>query len=323
MNCSTETNDFFWQEQEDGVDADGTVTIRTANSQAVIRLRAVPLPQEVTELLDKHSSLIRDYDQALASRSAKLPECLSKAMTEFRRALVKAFADGGWPEETVEQLWSVGPRRCGPNVLLNRVPGFQRPALFQEHVVEREETSLPMSEDDSCSSELAHEHRRRSLHARELVTDSNGMEESYLSLSVDREHCLGNGLERSNGLLGDCDDRSAYDCLHRKSNGFSSSLASGRNRVRADYDNSFVGGFQLATLAGPLCQEPMMGVAFVVEQWDLDLSVEDPGIHGPLSGQIISTVKEGCRRAFQAQPQRLLCAMYSCNIQVTSEALRK
>lgn len=42
---------------------------------------------------------------------------------------------------------------------------------------------------------------------------------------------------------------------------------------------------------------------------------------GPLSGQIMSCVKEGCKKAFQAQPQRLMAAMYSCNIQVTAEAL--
>ena len=43
--------------------------------------------------------------------------------------------------------------------------------------------------------------------------------------------------------------------------------------------------------------------------------------YGPFSGQIMSVVKEGCRRAFQAQPQRLMAAMYSCNIQVNAEVL--
>ena len=37
---------------------------------------------------------------------------------------------------------------------------------------------------------------------------------------------------------------------------------------------------------------------------------------GPLSGQIVSTVKEACRKAFQARPQRLAAAMYTCDIQV-------
>lgn len=43
--------------------------------------------------------------------------------------------------------------------------------------------------------------------------------------------------------------------------------------------------------------------------------------YGPLSGQIMSCVKEGCRKAFQAQPQRLMAAMYSCSIQVNAEVL--
>ena len=35
------------------------------------------------------------------------------------------------------------------------------------------------------------------------------------------------------------------------------------------YDNSIVNGFQLATLAGPLCEEPMMGVCFVLKKWEI------------------------------------------------------
>jgi hypothetical protein len=36
---------------------------------------------------------------------------------------------------------------------------------------------------------------------------------------------------------------------------------------------------------------------------------------------MMSAVKEGCRKAFQAQPQRLMAAMYTCNIQVNAEVL--
>ena len=45
--------------------------------------------------------------------------------------------------------------------------------------------------------------------------------------------------------------------------------------------------------------------------------------YGPLSGQLISAVKEGCRRAFMSQPMRLMAAMYSCEIQATAEVLGK
>jgi len=46
-------------------------------------------------------------------------------------------------------------------------------------------------------------------------------------------------------------------------------------------------------------------------------------IYGPLSGQLISTSKEACRKAFQTQPQRLMAAMYTCTIQATAEVLGK
>lgn len=37
--------------------------------------------------------------------------------------------------------------------------------------------------------------------------------------------------------------------------------------VRGNLEYSFVNGYQLATLAGPLCEEPMQGVCFVVDEW--------------------------------------------------------
>ena len=49
--------------------------------------------------------------------------------------------------------------------------------------------------------------------------------------------------------------------------------------------------------------------------------VADIGRRCQLSGQLISCVKEGCRKAFQAHPQRLMWAMYTCVIQATTDVL--
>ena len=89
------------------------------------------------------------------------------------------------------------------------------------------------------------------------------------------------------------------------------------------YETSLENGFQLATLAGPLCEEPLMGCAFVLNDFKLDESDDSNDLYGPLSGQIVSIVKEGCRRAFQAHPQRLMAAMYSCDIAVKADVLGK
>lgn len=47
------------------------------------------------------------------------------------------------------------------------------------------------------------------------------------------------------------------------------------------------------------------------------------GCYGPVSGQLIAAMKDACRHAFQAQPQRLMAAMYTCEIMATSEVLGK
>ncbi|XP_055352088.1 elongation factor-like GTPase 1 [Paramacrobiotus metropolitanus] len=82
-------------------------------------------------------------------------------------------------------------------------------------------------------------------------------------------------------------------------------------------------GFNLATLAGPLCEEPMMGVAFVVEDLQMAPREDEEAAGSVGGGQVISSVKEACRRAFQAQPQRLMLAMYYCVIQASSDVLGK
>eukprot|EP00123_Amoebidium_parasiticum_P003237 comp14528_c0_seq1/m.10737 comp14528_c0_seq1/g.10737 ORF comp14528_c0_seq1/g.10737 comp14528_c0_seq1/m.10737 type:complete len:1107 (-) comp14528_c0_seq1:147-3467(-) len=126
-----------------------------------------------------------------------------------------------------------------------------------------------------------------------------------------------------------------------------------RNQRLADLDNSIVNGFQLATSAGPLCEEPMRGVCFRVEDAvfaeDLMEHPEAPptptmdraldsGVEsgaegevpqnvslrtGSMSGQLVSAVKEGCRRAVLLANPRLAVAMYTCEIQATSDVLGK
>lgn len=97
------------------------------------------------------------------------------------------------------------------------------------------------------------------------------------------------------------------------------------NDPRRDFNSSLVNGFQLTTGAGPLCEEPMQGVCFVVLEWSVQSEGEDLNARGfgPFSGQVLTAAKEVCRQAFQNQPQRLVTPMYSCNIVVNAEMLGK
>lgn len=92
-----------------------------------------------------------------------------------------------------------------------------------------------------------------------------------------------------------------------------------------------------------------MGVCFSMERWDIlsaahqnlpkdgsklcpdpadedetagpERRPESSDCYGPVSGQLIATMKEVCRHAFQAQPQRLMAAMYTCEIIATADVL--
>jgi ribosome assembly protein 1 len=181
----------------DTENAGEVIAVSTPNKQSTVKIRAAPLPAEVTSLLEAHTELLKAVDKHIYSKAGHqneeqndkkfedsssgsqmvLTERTLKAIETLKEKLKDAFTSAGDEWKYAEtQIWSVGPRRCGPNVLLNRVPAYDHPSIWQR------------------------------LHGSD---------------------------------------------------------------PRLEYDSSFVNGFQLATLAGPLCEEPMMGVCFIVEDWAL------------------------------------------------------
>ncbi|CAG0889912.1 unnamed protein product, partial [Darwinula stevensoni] len=225
-------------------DLSGSITMKTSNRLCTVRICAKPLPVQVTLLLEQNGEILKALDHQWTknrNEDFELSQVTMDRLAELQSQLETAFQEAG-PDwiDAVSKIWSFGPRRCGPNILLNRVPGY---------------------------------------------ASREGAFEALRTGSVSRLW---------------------------------------------EYDSSFISGFQLATLNGPICEESMMGVCFVVEDWILESPLQNNsglevgGIsqpYGPFSGQIMSTVKECCRRAFQAQPQRLMIPMYSCTIHVTAEAL--
>lgn len=201
------------------------VVMSTPDKRCLIKVEAVPLSSEVIAILEKNVDLFRALDQ---ESNESLSETILQVKNEVRAQLETALRDIV-NDLDVDRIWCLGPKRCGPNLLLNG---------FNEH-----------------------------------------------------------------------------GSIWKKS-----------NQPVCQYDSSILNGFQLATMAGPLCEEPMMGVAFIIHDIQIEGNPEissSSGIHGPLSGQIVSTMKEGCRKAFQNHPQRLMAAMYSCDIQVQAEVLGK
>ncbi|KAG0012811.1 Cytoplasmic GTPase/eEF2-like protein (ribosomal biogenesis) [Entomortierella chlamydospora] len=89
-------------------------------------------------------------------------------------------------------------------------------------------------------------------------------------------------------------------------------------------------GFQIATNGGPLCSEPMLGMAFFVKEVEIlengqegGASAEGRSKMAVTSGQVITTMRDACRLGFLEWSPRLMLAMYSCDIQTTAEVLGK
>lgn len=82
--------------------------------------------------------------------------------------------------------------------------------------------------------------------------------------------------------------------------------------------------FQLATAQGPLCHEPMQGVAVLVEEVALSVSEEEGTARdrlGRLTGEVITTVQSAVRTGFLDWSARLMLAMYRVEIQASTEVL--
>ncbi|KAF1970657.1 elongation factor 2 [Bimuria novae-zelandiae CBS 107.79] len=83
--------------------------------------------------------------------------------------------------------------------------------------------------------------------------------------------------------------------------------------------------FQLATAQGPLCAEPVQGIAVFLEDISLAHSTpEDSDINsGRLTGEVIKTVRSSIHAGFLDWSPRMLLAMYTCEIQASTDVLSR
>ncbi|KAI9155923.1 Cytoplasmic GTPase/eEF2-like protein (ribosomal biogenesis) [Blastocladiella emersonii ATCC 22665] len=202
----------------------GTAEVATAKKQCTVRVRAVPLPARVTAALVEMEDEIRgalDADSGTAARDAVIAKIQAAFDTAARENDADDYA-AAWRGFDARTVWSLGPKRCGPNLLINAIPSYaSRPTWVAP---------------------------------------------------------------------GDL----------------------------AEFDNPVVTGFQLAAAAGPLCGEPMHGVALIVESISPEWPPADPAA---TLGQLLTTVRDACRLAFLARSPRLLLATYACTIQCLDDSL--
>lgn len=82
--------------------------------------------------------------------------------------------------------------------------------------------------------------------------------------------------------------------------------------------------FQLATAQGPLCGEPLQGVAVFIDDVTLNLSDDDTSARdklGRLTGEIIKSFQSSLRAGFLDWSPRVMLAIYTVEIQASTEVL--
>ncbi|KAF0984832.1 hypothetical protein FDP41_000731 [Naegleria fowleri] len=315
---------------------------KTANKKWTILIKAIPLPDNIASFIDKHRDDLRAY---FSNHDLKRTAVFvtSEVIDQLRMEFVKAGKQ--WEQEW-DNLWCLGPRRIGPNILLNHISDY-RPPYFEP--LHKQISNMLLSSGVKQS--------QNTLKSSSVADE----EENTLTLSTTTAAATtSNTTTRSN-------------------TGPKTTLTPEQQQQRVEllkqFDHSFISGFQLATASGPLCDEPMYGVCFCVEDVifeeknTLQGSLPSPGSvsphvnsmsssdttsisqtpqassssqeltttntttspgfisteyqdhGGPFTGQIMSAVKGACRKAFDSSPRRLVEAMYHCEIQASNESV--
>lgn len=233
----------------------GTVVATTSSKQVALTIRVRPLPSHVTDFLLKNSQSIKrlytdrttaedsDGNQGDLEAETDLAQGVALSAEDLKAQLKKLLETGKGREvwkNQVDDIASFGPRRIGPNLLIDATKDRILPKVFAAGT---DATTVP--------------HVEESLHPSHFA------------------------------------DKIVY-------------------------------AFQLATAQGPLCHEPIQGLAVFVESITLDLPEDSTSARdklGRLTGEVIKTFQASLRSGFLDWSPRVMLAMYTVEIQASTEVL--
>ncbi|ODQ61879.1 hypothetical protein WICANDRAFT_27579 [Wickerhamomyces anomalus NRRL Y-366-8] len=95
------------------------------------------------------------------------------------------------------------------------------------------------------------------------------------------------------------------------------------DQKRFRFENSIINGFQLGTSNGPLCHEPIQGIAVIVEEIEEKEATDETPVIPNLLGRLITTTRDTIHQTVLDWSPRIMLAMYTCDIQASAEVLGK
>ena len=231
-------------------------------------IRAIPLPPAISEFLLSHTTTIRRVVSQQLDTGAEALEgeegdvdgtgeqTQSQAQDSVRQLSPEQFWDeleavcqkgGGEWVGAADRIWSFGPKRMGSCLLLDP-QGSSHLRWDTRDAFNEVKADLPRLRG---RGQLIAKARAEGASAEQALasTDSAVVDEQLASLP---EHLGTSPVDSTIGLA--------------NPNGVGESDAKADLRLLQDFENSIEAGFQMATFQGPLCSEPVVGMAWVVEK---------------------------------------------------------
>lgn len=296
------------------------IEVFTAGKGCRIRIRVDTLPDKVCSDIENMEEILsrtfsKDSNVQVSNESFKsffdeLRECFTSTMD---------VSDNTKP---AMRIWQLGPKRHGPNVLLSTSAQQDQESIWK--VEDKDIIKVSKSKDTKHTQDELEEIKDEPETADivqvcipigdPIVSRQLGLVQGTHDVSSDMESLARTLLDKTGILKADGDDaqliQATVSAIHSVVSGISA-------------------GFQMASLSGPLCDEPLRGLLVEVEA-KLLFSVSKNGerqiltqedVFGPFNGQVSATVRQGIRKAIVENKPRIVEAHFLCEISTSSEGL--
>ncbi|WWC93976.1 hypothetical protein V866_000814 [Kwoniella sp. B9012] len=269
----------------------GTINGSILNGLVTFTIRAIPLPPAIIEFLLSHTStigsmLVQKRDQSNEDEENQEERDAGEGGAEQSRIL------------TPEQFWSE------LEGLMNKAGGDWAGAADRVWSFGPKRMGANVLLDPAGKSQL------RLRGKEKLFADARAEGQSADAALQTADNALAQDQLASIASANEADDSARAEL-----------------RLLRDFENSIEAGFQMATFQGPLCSEPVVGMAWVVENVELNKeefeSEQGKGRTAAVTGALISSVRDACRAGMLDWSPRIKLAMYTCDIQASTDVLGK
>ncbi|KAJ1960593.1 Cytoplasmic GTPase/eEF2-like protein (ribosomal biogenesis) [Dipsacomyces acuminosporus] len=300
----------------------GEVSLTTPNGQVTITVQVEPLPQKVTRFLSRHEGDIQRIASTQASsqrrrRLAAVSDALENE--EAEDDAVVAGNDGSDSEDEGGEAKVLKPSSAaelGPWVQTRLRACFRKAKGWEPQRVEfATDAGIRSFGPKRTGPNML-------IYSKSVLSQSSKPSDSWFKKTTSR--AIPESSSAATPMLSDGEESDSED-VSATAESIGDRAVQPSYTIR-DFEESVNTGFQLATSSGPVCFEPLAGVAVTIKSFAHNgsrVAESDNSSASVLSGQIISTVRDAIKIGFLHWSPRLYLAMYTCDIQATSEVLGK